>query len=477
MILPERIINTSSRLLRRSRDQIGNMSVGMAKEKPKLFNMKAVVNRTGLNPATLRAWERRYGLPQPRRTTGGHRQYSQRDINILRWLIERQEEGISISHAAELWRSNIDQGEDPLLKSGTGQVSLEELATPNGNFMEKLRQEWISSCLAFDRERAELVLSQAFATFKPDLVCIQLLQKGLAEVGARWYRGEASVQQEHFTSSISVQRMEMLIAAAPPPTRDERIVVASAPGDYHTFSPLLLTYLLRRRGWDVIYLGADVPVDELESAMETIQPRLIIISAQLLHTAASLTELALSAAAHGPKVAYGGQIFNALPSLRERIPAYFLGASIDEALLGIADLVHGQHEQPIFIEPGRSYQKALAQYRARRSLIESHVWGTHIASGSPTSELASMNSVFAQNVEAALQLGDITLLGTKFPWAAHLFAGYRISEAMIIGFILSYHQAAKVHLGESAEMIVQWLAELADDIVISQQGNSNDPKN
>lgn len=57
------------------------------------FNLKAVVQETGIKPDTLRAWERRYGLPEPDRSTGGHRLYSQRNIDTLRWLIARQEEG------------------------------------------------------------------------------------------------------------------------------------------------------------------------------------------------------------------------------------------------------------------------------------------------------------------------------------------------------------------------------------------------
>ncbi|MDV7400978.1 MerR family transcriptional regulator, partial [Arthrospira platensis SPKY1] len=67
------------------------------------FNLKVVIQETGIKPHTLRAWERRYGLPQPERTPGGHRLYSQRDIDIVKWLIHRQEEGLTISRAVELW--------------------------------------------------------------------------------------------------------------------------------------------------------------------------------------------------------------------------------------------------------------------------------------------------------------------------------------------------------------------------------------
>ena len=47
------------------------------------FNLKVVVRETGLKPDTLRAWERRYGMPQPERTEGGHRLYSQQDIDTI----------------------------------------------------------------------------------------------------------------------------------------------------------------------------------------------------------------------------------------------------------------------------------------------------------------------------------------------------------------------------------------------------------
>ncbi|HMN28091.1 MAG TPA: MerR family transcriptional regulator, partial [Caldilineaceae bacterium] len=68
-----------------------------------VYNLKAVVRETGLKPDTIRAWERRYGLPEPRRTESGHRLYSLNDINMLKWLIARQNEGVSISRAVELW--------------------------------------------------------------------------------------------------------------------------------------------------------------------------------------------------------------------------------------------------------------------------------------------------------------------------------------------------------------------------------------
>lgn len=85
----------------------------MANEDIPTYNLKAVVQETGLKPDTLRAWERRYGMPDPDRTGGGHRLYSQRDINTLKWLLARQREGMSISRAVSLWRNLQEEGRDP----------------------------------------------------------------------------------------------------------------------------------------------------------------------------------------------------------------------------------------------------------------------------------------------------------------------------------------------------------------------------
>src|SRR5512144_2011880 len=86
------------------------------------FNLKAVLKETGLAADTLRAWERRYGLPTPDRTAGGHRLSSQRDIETLKWLTARQAEGLSISRAVDMWNEQTASGTDPL--AGSAQIAL-----------------------------------------------------------------------------------------------------------------------------------------------------------------------------------------------------------------------------------------------------------------------------------------------------------------------------------------------------------------
>ena len=79
------------------------------------YNLKVIVSETGIKPDTLRAWERRYGLPNPKRSKGKHRLYSEHDLETIKWLIQRQDEGLSISRAVNLWNQLKEEGKNPLL--------------------------------------------------------------------------------------------------------------------------------------------------------------------------------------------------------------------------------------------------------------------------------------------------------------------------------------------------------------------------
>ena len=145
-----------------------------------MLNMKVVVKETGLKPDTLRAWEKRYGLPQPQRTAGGHRLYSQHDVEILKWLIVRQEEGLSISRAVDLWNQFQSEGQDPLIAMPLETIEIAHTIA-SGATIEAIRDEWVKACMAFNEQQAEQIMTRAFALYPSDQVCIQVLMKGLSE--------------------------------------------------------------------------------------------------------------------------------------------------------------------------------------------------------------------------------------------------------------------------------------------------------
>jgi DNA-binding transcriptional MerR regulator len=432
------------------------------------FNLKVVVRETGLKPDTLRAWERRYGLPQPQRTSGGHRLYSQRNINTLKWLVARQNEGLSISRAVELWRQLEADGQDPLqaMAFTTPAVSGVVAPSPTGDVLKNLRQTWVSACLLFDETKAEQMLSQAFALYPVDTVCFEVLQKGLFEVGEGWYRGEVTVQQEHFTSELAVRRVETLVATTPPPVRPGRILVGCPPQEEHIFSPLLLTLLLRRRGWDVLYLGANVPTMRIEATINAARPQLAIMAAQHLLTAATLVEVGQIFQEARVPLAFGGLIFNRVPALRARIPGYFLGEQLPQAPAQVERWLTPPGPLLPVVDsglPDETHRQALAHYQEQRGMIEAKVWQDLPHSYGLSDLLPNVNNYLARYITAALTLGDLNFLDEDMAWVEELLRHYSLPNELLYRYLGVYHQAAAAYLDERGAPIVTWLAQFGKD--------------
>ena len=432
------------------------------------YNLKAVVRETGLKPDTLRAWERRYGMPQPERSQGGHRLYSQRDINTLKWLVARQREGLSIKRAVGLWRKLVAEGQDPAaaLDSGPTPPAGAILSPPAGDALLSLAQDWVSACLAFDELEAEQALNQAFALYPVEAVCTELLQKGLAHIGQGWYEGEITVQQEHFASALAMRRLETLLSASPAPTRAGRILLGCPPEEEHTFIPLLLTLFLRRRGWNVLYLGANVPPARLEQTIGSVNPRLVILVAQRLPTAAALLEMGQIIEAARVPLAFGGLIFNRLPALRSRIPGYFLGERFNQAVPQVERWLTSLGSLPPVVdtEPvSDAYRQALPHYREQQGVIEAEIWHTMGQMDLPPNCLIDTNKHLAQGIAAALMLGDLNLLQADINWGKELLCHYQVPVEIAERYLQVYYRAARTHLDERGRPIVAWLAQLTAD--------------
>lgn len=425
------------------------------------FNLKAVVQETGLKPDTLRAWERRYGLPQPERTSGGHRIYSQHDIDTLKWLIDRQDEGLSISRAVALWQEIAGEGRNPLIEYGEPEV--EGLIPPPlevGETMVQLRDSWVKYCLDYNEQKAEYVLAQAFAVYPPETVCLELLQRGLAELGMLWYEGKATAQQEHFASALAIRRLEALLAASPAPHRSGRILVGCPPLEEHIFSPLLLTLLLRRRGWEVVYLGANVPLERMERTIALNKPRLVILSAQTLFTAANLLKMAELLLVEEVPLAYGGLIFNTIPELTQRIPGHFLGRDLPQAPHTIEQIMATPALLAAAVDKPATYEASLYEFRENQAEIEAGLWRLMNHGRLTQSELGRANYNMARDISAALILGDMTFLSYDLEWLQGLMTNhhYSLENNLLHAYVQAYYQSAQAVLGaDNDNVVLIWL--------------------
>ena len=415
------------------------------------YNLKVVIQETGIAADTLRAWERRYNLPTPKRSPGGHRLYSKCDIEIVKWLIARQNEGLSISRAVDLWNELNESGQDPLPDSTTRVTSF------HSTNQDDLRRQWLDACLMFNETAAEQVLNQAFALHPMETVCIELLQKGLVEIGKMWYYGQATIQQEHFTSALAHRRLDALIAATPLPTRPETILIGCTSKEQHTFPPLLLTLFLRRRSLKVVYLGADVPNQRFMETLVSVKPHLVILSAQLLKTASELRETAGQLTASGARVAYGGGIFNLLPEIRTRIPAHFLGETLQEAVQTTETLLSTDHEfgsvQPITI-----MEKSLSESFVRNQpLIEMQALAETIEIGISQQYATIAIKELGDNLRSALSIGNIEAVEGELVWITRLLEEHNQPTELLGALLNAYAKAVNSAMGKNGQFISSWI--------------------
>ncbi|MCB0010511.1 MAG: MerR family transcriptional regulator [Anaerolineales bacterium] len=424
------------------------------------FNLKAVLAQTGVKAHTLRAWEKKYGLPRPARSKGNQRLYTQQDIDIILWLLARIDEGFTIRRAAELWLSLENRGQDPLLFQAVPEVVPLPALGPTDN-LTNLRNGWIGACLQFDHEATDKYLSQAFALFPIKTVCHDILLQGIHEIGELWFINQVSVPQEHFASAKCIEKFNTLLNTAPVPTRPIRLLLACPPREEHTISLLLLALLLRYQGLQVVYLGAKTPVTEIETAAREVKPDLVILAAQRLETAANLAEATEALAQIGIPTAYGGSIFNRVPGLSRYVTGHFLGQSIEDAVPIINKLLIEKPPMYRARPLPLAYQHNIHHFISSHSLISYEMMQAMNGSGIPQQFLEGTSHRFKESILAALKLGDIHLLDSELTLTQHLMENHGITFAMQRTFLHTYHQACQTVLEENSDIVTTWLANLA----------------
>ena len=159
-------------------------------------------------------------------------------------------------------------------------------------------------------------------------------------------------------------------------------------------------------------------------------------------------------------IGYGGIIFNVLPQLQERIPAHYLGATIDGAVAVVEQLIRNGTPNPS-VAAEQFFEEALQQYEWRRALIESHIWNSFSASGNSSKHLSEMNEEFAGVIMAALRFGVDDILSPDMSWNQHLVNSYRVSEEDAQAYLSAYHQAAKTHFFGAGMVVADLLSEIA----------------
>lgn len=252
-----------------------------------MYTVSQAAALTGIPTATLRAWERRYGVIEPTRTEGGYRLYNATQIALLREMVARIEGGMRPAQAAA------------------------SLAGPRKRAGSLGDPDLVAAAASLDPARLQATIEEAFAASAFEVVVTTWLLPQLRALGEAWADGRVSVAQEHFASAGLMTAVASKFAETVADPNGATVLVGLPAGARHQLALYAFATCLRRLGLNVLYLGADLPAEEWLSAARVQRPRAAVLGA------------------HSPRdAAAGGLVVEALAG--SSIPVWVGGATANE---------------------------------------------------------------------------------------------------------------------------------------------------
>lgn len=316
----------------------------MAAATKAVHSIGVVSRRTGLKPDLIRAWERRYRAVEPTRTEGRHRLYSDADVERLLLLRDAVAAGRNIGTLTgrtdeELARLIADDraaaaaplpaGPGPRPRTGGGEGS--------GASAEEILEACLEAVRRLDAEELARRLERGGVALSRSSLLLEVVVPLMWRIGELWHQGALRPIHEHLASA-TVRSFVGGLRTAPASRRDApRLVVTTPSRQLHELGALLVATCAAEEGWEVTYLGADLPAEEIAAAAERTAARAVALSityppddptlgreieslGRLLPGGCRLLVGGAAAAAYeGPLRASGARRLDDIPSLRREL--------------------------------------------------------------------------------------------------------------------------------------------------------------
>ncbi|QGZ31311.1 MerR family transcriptional regulator [Stutzerimonas stutzeri] len=230
-----------------------------------LLPIREVSRLTGVNPVTLRAWERRYGLIQPIRTESGHRLYSKANVEAIRSILAWTERGVAVSKVGSI------------LSRGVGPGAVAELA--HSSAVDNRWGEWQAQVRravnGFDEDQLGHLYGDIFSACSPSVVFQQILlplwQQMLVRQDAYGQTSEW-LFLDHFLRARVLQRLQLARSHA-----QGHVLLAAVPGQCRELELLVAGLLLSSEAVAVNVLALGQPLDELPLVCAKVRPQALVI--------------------------------------------------------------------------------------------------------------------------------------------------------------------------------------------------------
>lgn len=237
----------------------------------RFHTMKAVELRTGLSAHLIRVWERRYGAVTPARSGTQRRLYTEAEVERLHLLAQLSQLGLAIGQIAGLGTEQL-RG---ILGRGAGPKGRAE--GPGGAPGEAVEAA-LEAIRGYDMLGLEEVLDRGMIALGYAGLLEKVLVPLLHAIGTSWAAGELTAGQEHGATAALKDYLARNLRSMQLPGTAPRLLVTTPAGQLHEMGAAIAAGLARKAGWNVIYLGASLPAEEIVSAAVKNQIRALALS-------------------------------------------------------------------------------------------------------------------------------------------------------------------------------------------------------
>ena len=226
------------------------------------YSIKDLEQLSGIKAHTLRIWEQRYNLLQPKRTDTNIRFYDDDDLKLILNVALLNDNGVKISKIASMSPNEL---REEVMK-------LTERSLTHDDQIHAL-----TICMIeMDEERFDKILSTNILKLGFEQTMINVIYPFMSKIGVLWQTGAINPAQEHFISNLVRQKLIVAIDGQIPQQGGKKFLLFLPEGELHEISILFASYLIKSKGHKVIYLGQSTPNDDLLSVFKLHQPEYLL---------------------------------------------------------------------------------------------------------------------------------------------------------------------------------------------------------
>ncbi|MEO6549360.1 MAG: MerR family transcriptional regulator [Ferruginibacter sp.] len=223
------------------------------------FTIKDLENLSGIKAHTIRIWEQRYQFLKPNRTGTNIRFYTNEELKKILNIALLNKYGFKISHIDKM--NEVEVREKILTLT---QVEAQQ---------ERIVNDLIQCMVDLDVDKLEGILDKYIQARGIERTIIQLIFPFMEKIGILWITSHVNPAQEHLVSNIIRQKLIVGIESVSSSLKVNKTILLFLPeGEHHELGMLFMHYLLKSRGVSTIYLGANVPLNDVEYVIKLKKP-------------------------------------------------------------------------------------------------------------------------------------------------------------------------------------------------------------